>query len=169
MKFKIVIIILSFVLSFFQSSFNFGVLNLNMPFLFFIYILFFHNPGDALLSIFISGITMDIFSMNFGAYIFSFMLIFWILYYIEKEFLPSGRFFTYIWMNFIGIVLMFLFFAIYNFTIRGLGLGIYYFNFSQYLKMLFLALIYNILFAGILYFLTNIFSSRARNKFISIG
>ncbi|MDD4290448.1 MAG: hypothetical protein PHH83_04260 [Patescibacteria group bacterium] len=169
MKFKIVIILLSIFFALIQSSFDFGILNINLPLIFFIYILFFHNPNDSLIVAFISAVIMDFFAINFGAYIFSFLLIFIILYYIEKELLPNDRFSTYIWMNMVGIFLLFVFFLLYNLFINSLNLGIYNINFEKYIVMFFEAIFFNIIISSFFYYLANTLSNKTKNRFISIG
>ncbi|HNV96789.1 MAG TPA: hypothetical protein PKL13_00530 [bacterium] len=169
MKFKIIIILLSFVLALIQSSFDFGILNLNLPLIFFIYVLFFHNPNDSLIVAFMSAVIMDFFAINFGVYIFSFLLIFIILYYIEKELLPNDRFSTYVWMNMMGIFFLFVFFFLYNLLINSLNLGIYNINFGKYIVMLFEAIFFNIIISSFFYYLTNTLSHKTKNRFISIG
>ena len=169
MRLRIIVIILSLIIAIFQSSFDFGIFNLNLSLIFFIYILFFHNPNDALISVFISSVVLDSFAINFGAYIISFILIFLILYYIEKELLPNDRFSTYLWMNLLGTILLFIFFALFNFIVKGIGFGFYYFNFKSYVLMLFEATIFNVLFSSFIYSLTFLFSKKTKNKVISIG
>ncbi len=169
MRLKIFIIIFSIILALIQSSFDFGILNLNISLIFFIYILFFHNPNDALLSAFIGALIMDFFAINFGAYLFSFLLIFIILYYMEKELLPNDRFSTYVWMNLIGMFLLFIFFLIYGLFIRSLNLGIYNINFGRYIVMCFEGMFFNVVISSVFYSLTNVFSHKTKNRFISIG
>ena len=131
MRFKILIIFLCLIFSIIQSSFDFGIFNLNISLIFFIYILFFYGPNDALLMAFLGGLILDFFAINFGAYIFSFLLIFTALYYIEKELLPNDRFSTYVWMNLIGVVLLFILFPVFNILIKSLGWGMYNINFKS--------------------------------------
>lgn len=169
MRLKIFIILFSILFGLIQSSFDFGILNLNISLIFFIYILFFHNPNDALLSAFIGALIIDFFAINFGAYLFSFLLIFIVLYYIEKELLPNDRFSTYVWMNLIGVFLLFVLFLIYGLFIKSLNLGIYNINFGRYMIMFFEGMLFNVIISSVFYSLTNVFSRKTKNRFISIG
>lgn len=166
---NLIIILFSIILGFVQSSLYINNIRINFIFLFFVYLLFFHDINYALLSIFASGLTMDLFAITFGGYFVSLFIASIILYYIYRNILSGDRFFAWALLNFIGILIFNLVFYIFNIVLKIFTSNQYIFNSSLLLREFIFELIFTMLCSVIFYFLINLFSKRTRDRLIIIG
>jgi hypothetical protein len=168
MKKKILIIFLTFIFTILQFSLYLKNIRVNLLLLFLIYLLFFENTNDFLIVV-SAGLLVDLFSINFGSYFLSFFLVAVFLHYIYHNVLGNNKLFVYLLVNFLGLLIFYITYYTYNFFIKLINQGFYFFEWGIIWKDFFISVFLHLVFCLILYILTNIFSSRTREKFTIIG
>jgi len=168
MKKKILIVSLTFLFTILQFSLYLKNIRVNLLLLFLIYLLFFENTNDSLIVVG-AGLLVDLFAVNFGSYFIAFLLVAVFLHYIYHNILGNNKLFTYLLINFLGLLIFYSTYYIYNFFIKIIGQGFYFFEWSIIFKDFFINSIVHLIFCLILYILTNIFSYKTREKFTIIG
>jgi hypothetical protein len=168
MKKKILIISLTFVLTILQFSLYLKNIRVNFLLLFLIYLLFFEDTNYALIVVG-AGLLVDLFAVNFGSYFISFLLVAIFLHYIYNSILGNNKIFTYLLINFLGLVIFYSSYYIYNLFIKIINQGFYFFEWNLIFKNFLIILIVHLFISLLLYSLTNIFSYKTRKKFTIIG
>jgi len=168
MKKKILIIFLTFIFTILQFSLYLKNIRINLLLLFLIYLLFFESTNDSLIVV-AAGLLVDLFAINFGSYFVSFLLVAFVLHYIYHNVLGNNKLFVYLLINFIGLLVFYSTYYIYNFFIKIIGQGFYFFEWKIMSKDFLISVFFHLIFCLILYILTNIFSYKTREKFTIIG
>ena len=168
MKKRILIIFLTFIFTILQFSLYLKNIRVNLLLLFLIYLLFFENTNDSLIVVG-AGLLVDLFAVNFGSYFISFLLVAILLHHIYHNILGNNKLFTYLLINFLGLLIFYTTYYIYNFFIKIINQGFYFFEWRVMSKDFLIALVIHLIFCLILYILTNIFSYKTREKFTIIG
>ncbi len=151
-----------------QFSLYLKNIRVNFLLLFLIYLLFFENTNEALIVVG-AGLLVDLFTINFGSYFLSFLIVALLLHYIYHNILGNNKFFTYLLINFLGLIIFYTSYYIFNLFIKIINQGFYFFEWKIMTKDFFISLIIHSIICLILYILTNIFSYKARKKFTIIG
>jgi hypothetical protein len=168
MKKKILIIFLTFIFTILQFSLYLKNIRVNLLLLFLIYLLFFENTNDAFIVVG-AGLLVDLFAINFGSYFVSFLLVAVILHYIYHSVLGNNKLFAYLLVNFLGLIIFYSTYYIYNFFIKLINQGFYFFEWGIIWKDFFISVFLHLILCLILYISTNIFSYKTREKFTIIG
>lgn len=168
MKKKILIISLTFIFTILQFSLYLKNIRINLLLLFLIYLLFFENTNYSLIVVG-AGLLVDLFAVNFGSYFISFLLVAILLDYIYHNILGNNKVFTYLLINFLGLLIFYISYYTYNFFIKIINQGFYFFEWRIMFKDFFISLIIHLIFCLVLYILINIFSYKTREKFTIIG
>lgn len=168
MKKRILIIFLTFIFTILQFSLYLKNIRVNLLLLFLIYLLFFENTNYSLIVVG-AGLLVDLFAVNFGSYFISFLLVAIFLHYIYHSILGNNKLFTYLLINFLGLLIFYTTYYIYNFFIKIINQGFYFFEWRLMSKDFLIAMVIHLIFCLILYILTNIFSYKTREKFTIIG
>ncbi len=168
MKKKILIVLLTSVLTILQFSLYLKNIRINLLLLFLVYLIFFENINYSL-TVVGFGLLIDLFAVNFGSYFISFLLVAIFLHYIYHNILGNNKLFTYLLINFFALLIFYSTYYIYNFFIRLINQGFYFFDGQMMFKNFLISLIIHSIFALLLYALTNIFSYKEREKFTIIG
>ena len=168
MKKKILIIFLTFIFTILQFSLYLKNIRVNILLLFLIYLLFFENTNDSLIVVGF-GLLVDLFAINFGAYFVSFLLVAISLHYIYHNVLGNNKLFVYLLVNFLGLLIFYSTYYIYNFFIKLINQGFYFFEWGIIFKDFFISAFLHLGLCLVLYILTNIFSYKTREKFTIIG
>ena len=168
MKNKILIIFLTFIFTILQFSLYLKNIRVNLLLLFLIYLLFFENISDSLIVVAV-GLLVDLFAINFGSYFVSFLLVVIFLHYIYHNVLGNNKLFAYLLVNFLGLLIFYITYYTYNFFIKLINQGFYFFEWEIIWKNFFISAFLHLFFCLILYILTNIFSYKTREKFTIIG
>jgi hypothetical protein len=143
-------------------------IRVNLLLLFLIYLLFFENTNDSLIVV-AAGLLVDLFAINFGSYFVSFLLVAVSLHYIYHNVLGNNKLFVYLLVNFLGLLIFYSSYYTYNFFIKIMNQGFYFFDWGIISKDFLISTFLHLGFCLILYILTNIFSYKTREKFTIIG
>ena len=165
---KIFIFFLTFILTLLQFSLYLKNIRVNLLLLFLIYLLFFEDTNFSLIVVGF-GLVVDLFAINFGSYFTSFLLVAVVVHYVYHNLLGNNKFFSYLVINFLACLIFHLNYYIYNFFIKTINQGFYFFDWSLIFKNFFISSLLFLIFSSILYILTNIFSHKTREKFSIIG
>lgn len=166
---KVFVIFLSLIFAILQVSLYLRNVMINLPFLFLVYLIFFYDINYSLLAVGISGLLMDFFAINFGAYFIALLITCLFLYYVYHNILANDKLSTYLLLSFLGLVIFHLSYYLYNFFVKILSQGFYLFQWEVIFKEFLLGLIINLIICFVLYILTNILSHRTKNKLLIIG
>lgn len=168
MRKRILNVFLALILTILQFSLYSEGIKINLLLLFLIYLLFFEGINEALIVISF-GILADLFAINFGSYFVSFLLVAIILHYIRHNILGNNKLAVYLLINFIGLIIFYIVYYIYNFFVVIFNSGFYYFNWGFIFKEFFVNASIYLFCCLIIYAVINIFSYRIRKKFTIIG
>ena len=168
MRKKILIVLFTTILTILQFSLYLKNIRINLLLLFLVYLIFFENINYSLVVVGF-GLLVDLFAVNFGSYFISFLLVAIFLHYIYHNILGNNKLFTYLLINFLSLLIFYSSYYIFNFFIRLIDQGFYFFVGKMMLKNFLISLIIHLIFALLLYALTNIFSYKQRERFTIIG
>lgn len=132
------------------------------------YLLFFDEIDNVILSIVSSGFFLDIFASNFGGYFFGFLATFLVLNYIYRNILSSDRFIAYLSLNALGILVFNFSFYLISTVTRNIS-KMYFFDFSFAARHFLSEFIFTILASSLFYLVVNLISPKTRDRLIIIG